>query len=173
MSGVARYTIESLVVTAGVPAPGIAPGPAARFAAAQALLERCGLPRLVPEDRPGEYLLCRDGDAVVACGGWERYGADALLRSVAVAPECRGQRLGECLVIEALARLRAAGAADVWLLTETAAPFFARLGFRAGPREAASEAVRASRQFAGACCASAACLRLVLTPPHPGEDDHP
>lgn len=171
MSGAARHTIESLIVTGGAPAPGTPPGLAARFAGAQALLDRCGLPRLLPEDQPGEYLFCRDGDAVLACGGWERYGADALLRSVAVAPECRGQRLGERLVTEALARLRAVGAADVWLLTETAAPFFARLGFRASPRGAAPEAVRASRQFTGACCASAACLRLSLAPSPTGDAD--
>lgn len=160
---------QELDVLDGAPAPGTPPELAARFAAAQALLESAGLPRLGPGDAPVRFFLVTEAGALVACAGWERHGADALLRSVAVAPERRGRRQGERLVRGLLERLAADGVRGVWLLTESAAPFFQRLGFRPAPRAEAPAAVRASRQFDGGCCSAAACLGLALVPTPDGE----
>ena len=50
----------------------------------------------------------------------------------------------------------------MWLLTTTAAPFFARLGFATMERASAPQALQASREFAAACPAGATCMRLDL-----------
>src|SRR6266498_2663696 len=75
-------------------------------------------------------LLERSGARVVGSAALELYGEAALLRSVAVEPALRGQGLGRRLALAALDLAREHGAAEVYLLTETAAEFFSRLGFR-------------------------------------------
>jgi len=60
------------------------------------------------------------------------------------------------------------GAGEAWLLTTTAADFFAALGFSRVPRDAAPPAVRATEQFARLCPESAVLMRLrlaMLAPP--------
>ena len=92
----------------------------------------------------------------------ELYGGAALLRSLAVAPERRGEGLGLRLARSAVALARARGAREVFLLTETAAGFFPRLGFEPVDRAAAPPAVRESVEFRSACPAGAALMRLAL-----------
>lgn len=93
--------------------------------------------------------------AVAGYGGFECYGADALIRSVLVPSTLRRQGLGAALVPLLLARAHAAGARQAWLLTETAGDFFARLGFRPCERGSAPATILATRQAAGLCPASA------------------
>jgi amino-acid N-acetyltransferase len=50
------------------------------------------------------------------------------------------------------------GLRRIYLLTETAAPFFARLGFTPVDRDAVDEAVQASEEFSRLCPATAAVM---------------
>jgi amino-acid N-acetyltransferase len=50
----------------------------------------------------------------------------------------------------------------LFLLTTTAAPFFARRGFAPVKRSTAPEAMTKSPQFASLCPSTAACMALVL-----------
>lgn len=61
-----------------------------------------------------------------------------------------------------LDRARAQGVHEVILLTETAPTYFPRFGFEPVTRAEAPEAVTASVEFKGACCATAAVMRLRL-----------
>ncbi len=99
-------------------------------------------------------------------GGWERHGSAVLLRSLLVPADARGQGHGRRMVEALLAAARAEGAEDAWLLTTDAAPFFARLGFVATPRELAPPPIAATRQFAGLCPADATLMRRAS--PRPG-----
>ena len=67
---------------------------------------------------------------VVGSAALEFYGKAALLRSVAVVAELRGAGLGHRLTGAALDLARQRGVTAVYLLTETAADFFPRFGFR-------------------------------------------
>lgn len=124
-----------------------------------ALLGAAGLPHedLTPAHLR-DFLLLREGEAVVGAVGLERLGADALLRSLVVRPDQRGRGLGGRLVDAAEARARNEGVTRLWLLTETAAPFFAARGYAPAERDRAPEAIRATAEFAALCPASAACL---------------
>src|SRR5437879_464206 len=106
-------------------------------------------------------VLCRDG-RVLGCAAVERYGQYGLLRSVALELHERRHGLGRRLVQEALRQARRDGIAEVVLLTTTAAPFFARLGFQAIRRDAAPAPLRASVEFQSACPETATVMRLVL-----------
>lgn len=107
-----------------------------------------GLPNLT-------FVLRAPDGAVRACAVVERHGAYGLLRSVAVRAGEQGRGTGRALVQSALAEAANAGASPVYLLTETAAPFFARLGFVPLKRPAAPDAIRQSGEFASVCPASA------------------
>jgi len=86
----------------------IAPAQAADLPALRALLTYCGLPTAGVDAHLGTMLVARDGQHLVGSAGLECYGTVALLRSVAVAPHLRGKRLGEQLVLAALAPFRRA-----------------------------------------------------------------
>lgn len=108
------------------------------------------------------FYQLEDGQGPIAWAGLELYGREALLRSVVVPARQRGAGVGSDLVVRVMQAAAAQGVERLWLLTETAAPFFNRLGFRAAPRDEAPAAVRESPEFASVCPASAACMILAL-----------
>lgn len=126
------------------------------------LLTASGLPDAGLAAHLAMALVARDGAAIVGSAALEVYGAAALLRSVAVAPERRGQGLGRQLTAAALDLARRLGVTEVYLLTETASDFFPRFGFRPIAREAIPTAVRQSVEFTTACPASALALAAEL-----------
>jgi amino-acid N-acetyltransferase len=126
------------------------------------LLRRARLPIDGVADHLPRFVLAFLDGALVGCAGLEVYGAPALLRSVAVAEEQRGTGLGQALVHRILDQARADGVREVFLLTETAPAFFPKFGFVPITRAEVPDAVKASVEFTGACCASAAVMRLPL-----------
>jgi amino-acid N-acetyltransferase len=138
------------------------PADLADLAACRGLVDACGLPLVGLEHGfPGGYVVAVD-PILVGCAGVELYGAAGLLRSVAVAPEARRRGLGERLTRDRIAHARSMRLESLWLLTTTAPDYFSRLGFAPVDRAAAPESLRRSAEFAEACPASAACMRLPL-----------
>lgn len=131
------------------------------------LLTDAGLPLDGAADHLAHFVLAFADGRLVGCAGMEVYGEHGLLRSVAVARSERGQGLGTALVGRVLDRARHDGIREVVLLTETAPGYFPRFGFEPITRADAPAAVKASVEFTGACCASAAVMRLRLPPPAP------
>ena len=111
----------------------------------------------------GTAVICREHDGcLLGAAATERYGDVAFLRSVAVHAPVRWHGLGRALVERALADARAAGAGEAWLLTETAEPFFASLGWIRADRADAPAAVAASVEFTSACPTTAIAMRRRL-----------
>jgi amino-acid N-acetyltransferase len=126
------------------------------------LLQRTKLPRAEIERHVPTILVAREGERIVGCAAIEPYGAAALLRSVAVEPSSRGLGLGQQLTRAALDLARARGVKSVYLLTETAAEFFPRFGFRTVARKEVDPGVQRSVEFTGACPDSAIAMRVDL-----------
>ncbi|HEX8938615.1 MAG TPA: arsenic resistance N-acetyltransferase ArsN2 [Candidatus Limnocylindrales bacterium] len=126
------------------------------------LLAEAGLPLEGALEAVREGVVLAEGRQLVGCAGLERWGELGLLRSVAVAAERRGQGLGTALVAAAEARAAAAGIRELYLLTETAAPFFGRLGYLAVPRAELPGAVAASPEAGRLCPESAVAMRRRL-----------
>lgn len=133
----------------------IRPATAADLPAAEALLTRAALTTVGVSDWIDRFLVADEDGFIAGVAGLELYGDAALLRSVAVADECRGTGIGRALVERALDAAAAAGAADVFLLTTTAEHYFPRFGFTPVSRDAVSPPLLASAEFRGACPASA------------------
>ena len=125
-----------------------------------ALLKACGLPT---DDLSAVNLehfeLAEDARGrIVGLAGFDRADGDALLRSLAVAPDWRGRGVGEALVARREAAARLAGVSAFYLLTTSAADFFRRLGYVDVTRADVPAALAAHAQFRSLCPASATCL---------------
>jgi N-acetylglutamate synthase-like GNAT family acetyltransferase len=120
-----------------------------------ALLRTSGLPVDGLEAALDHALVASRDGRLVGCVALELYGESALLRSLAIVPELRGQGLGGDLTRGALDLARTLGAQDVYLLTETASGFFPRFGFTSEERPNAPDTVQNSVEFRSACPKSA------------------
>jgi amino-acid N-acetyltransferase len=107
-------------------------------------------------------VVARAEGRIVGCAMVEPYGSAGLLRSVCVESPLRGTGLGRRLVEAAEEIARDRGVAELFLLTETAAEWFPRLGYRSEVRGSAPAPLQASPEFAGACPVSAALFRKNL-----------
>lgn len=124
-----------------------------------ALLAQCGLPADdLAAAHVDDFVVAAEAGRIVGSAAVQRFGDDGLLRSVAVAASWRGQGLGAALVEAVEQRARSQGLRALWLLTTTAADYFAVHGWRQVSRESAPAPVRASSQFAVTCPSSAACM---------------
>lgn len=132
--------------------------------AALKLLEDAGLPCAGVERAFDRFRVAEQNGRLVAVAGLEVYGADGILRSVAVDPACRGRDWGARLTRDVIDAARDAGLHRLYLLTTTAEGWFPRFGFRATERSAAPPAVLASVEFRDACPASAIAMVLDLNP---------
>ncbi|WP_298015628.1 arsenic resistance N-acetyltransferase ArsN2 [uncultured Castellaniella sp.] len=99
---------------------------------------------------------------LIGYGGFERYGRDALLRSIVVPSADRRQGIGRNLLNLLQQRAYDQGARQSWLLTEAAAPFFERLGFKAADRADAPQTILATRQARSLCPASATLMTRTI-----------
>lgn len=120
----------------------------------------------LPADDIGGQVACfelAEPDRILGWGALEVFGHDALLRSILVAERSRGRGAGADLVDRLGEIARANGVTRLWLLTETAEPFFRARGFEKVERVAAPDAIRQTSEFRSVCPASAACMMLALS----------
>ena len=132
---------------------------------AQQLLAACNLPTDDLQDAANNLRLfgCRADGHLLGLVGLEIHGADALLRSLAVADAARGQGLGDELLTYAERQAASHGVHAIYLLTTTAEAFFAQRGYRLSERATAPLAIAATRQFCGLCPATATFMHKRLS----------
>lgn len=111
----------------------------------------------VEESLPG-FIVAEADDAIVGTAALEVCRGNALLRSVAVAPEWRSRGLGRALVTRVIADAEARGIRALYLLTTTAEHYFPSFGFRKVTRDEVPAEVRATDEFQTACPASAVAM---------------
>lgn len=131
--------------------------------AIQSLLQECELPyEDLSAERLAHFIVIGQPPRVVGCVGLERFGADALLRSLAVHPLMRGDGFAERLLemIEAYAQGMELG--SLYLSAPSATSFFLRQGYQEVEWTSVPAPLKANRDFAHASIAAATCLRKPL-----------
>jgi len=103
-----------------------------------------------------------DAGRLIGVIGVEQHGHVALLRSLVVASTHQNHGLGAGLVASAEAWSVQRKIRALYLLTTTAAGFFARLGYSPVPRSAAPLTIADTAQFKELCPASSTLMRKVL-----------
>jgi amino-acid N-acetyltransferase len=126
------------------------------------LLTTNALPTDGVDDHWKTFIVARYGEAVIGCGGSETYRSAALIRSIAVDLQYRRNGVGRQIVRQLLDRLSARGIREFYLLTTTAADYFAKRGFKPIDRDEVHPQLLASKEFQGACPDTAICMRLVM-----------
>jgi RNA polymerase sigma factor (SigZ family) len=127
------------------------------------LLSSAGLPTAdLTSDHFLSFLTAKTDGHLVGCAGIEVAGTAGLLRSVAVVPGLRGSGVGRGLVAAAERLAQQLGLAELFLLTNTAEAFFARLGYERVQRAIAPDAIRATTEYSSLCPASSAFMRKRL-----------
>ena len=135
---------------------------AADVDAIKKLLETNELPLEGVDDHWRTFVVARDGDTLVGCGGSEAYSNAALIRSIAVDPMHRRLGIGRLIVRNLLDRLSALGVREFYLLTTTSQDYFRKRGFKKCDRDEVHPQLLASREFQDACPKTATCMRLVM-----------
>ncbi len=126
------------------------------------LLKAADLPIQGIAEWLSRFVVAEHAGTIAGVAGVEVYGADGLLRSVAVADEWRGRGLGGALTGEVLALARKDGLRAVYLLTETAENYFPRHRFRRIERREVPEPVTHSVEFRELCPASSVVMVATL-----------
>ena len=140
----------------------IQPATEGDIGAIKKLLLESKLPVDGVDDHWRTFLVARDGDALVGCGGAEAYQTAVLIRSIAVDPAHRSSGLGRRIVRQLIDRLASRGLRDFYLLTTTAEEYFRKRGFKPIDRDEVHPSILASKEFQGACPSTAVCMRLVM-----------
>lgn len=136
----------------------------ADLSAVRALLDRCGLPTGdLQASHLEHFLVCRVGGRLAGAIGIEVLGSFGLLRSLAVAPEFRGRRLGHALWTRLRDEARRRGIGHLYLLTTTADGLFSGWGFRRVGRDVVPDAVQATAEYSALCPSTATVMTMDLT----------
>ena len=130
--------------------------------AMQALLAAENLPQGGVAEGIRHFHVLDDGRRIIATAGIEPLGPSALLRSVVVAPGCRGQGLARQLTERMVQYTRELGIGSLYLLTMDADGFFAELGFRRVSRDEAPEEIQHCQQYREQCPDSAVLMRRAV-----------
>lgn len=109
-----------------------------------------------------EFYTTKDDEDLVACVGLEMFGDIALLRSLAVRRNSAHKGVGSKLVNFILKESSAKKLKSLFLLTETAAPFFEKLGFITIERNSVPDAIQCSKEFSELCADTAVCMKIEL-----------
>ncbi len=129
------------------------------------LLDAEGLPTAdLSQASTAAFTVAASGEQIVGVVAVEKHGRHGLLRSLVVDPRWRGARLGRALVEAAEQSARSDGIATLTLLTQTAAPLFRALGYRAVSRDSAPPSVQGSAEFAELCPSSCTCMCKAIGP---------
>lgn len=133
------------------------------YAVVAALLEREHLPLDGLRQHFENALVARAGNRIVGCAALEVYDGGALLRSVVVDAEYRGNGVGVELTQAAIQLATRRLVPAVYLLTTTAEWFFRKLNFEIVDRADVPRSVTASEEFAHACPSTAIVMRRYIS----------
>ena len=132
------------------------------LAAIKGLLTANNLPLAGVDEHWKTFIVAREGDRVVGCGGAEAHPFVALIRSVAVAEDRRGTGVGRKIVRQLLDRLASRGVREFYLLTTSAEGYFHKRGFKTIDRDELHPQLLGSAELQGGCPDTATCMRLVM-----------
>jgi amino-acid N-acetyltransferase len=130
----------------------------------RSLLESQRLPSETAGTTMTEFYIAVENEAIVGVAGFEYYGEEALLRSVAVPSSLQKKRIGSQLVDWMISPAKQKNVKRIVLITEIESKFFSKKRFIAVERSTITNAaMNKSSQFSGCCCLSAVCMVFPLT----------
>lgn len=106
------------------------------------------------------FFAQKENEKIIAVGGMESAGEDAIIRSIAVSDPFKGKGLGNKITSRLINYAREKGKKDIYLLTTTAENYFAKFRFKKIDRNQVPAAVQKSTQYTSVCPVSAVVMKL-------------
>jgi amino-acid N-acetyltransferase len=151
------------------PQPTIRRAQSVDLAVVRALLKISGLPMAdLASALDLQLWVLENNESVFGVIGMERFGACALLRSLAVGAGYQRRGFGHMLVARLEREAQTEGVLQLVLLTETAERFFHSIGYEVIDRRFAPEKIQQSAEFRSLCPASAVCMTKFMASSHAG-----
>ena len=101
------------------------------------------------------FVVSEQKNNIIGVGGYENLGEIALIRSIVVSQEYRGQSIGANIYRLLEEKIKHIGIKEAYLLTETATDYFKKLGFTLKERASLPEAITITKQFRELCPSTA------------------
>lgn len=127
------------------------------------LLQTCELPTVCIEKQLSDFIVAEEKGNILGILGAIYDGNKALLRSFAVCEEKRKNGIGDALVQAMFAVMKAKEVIEVFLLTETAAVYFTKLGFLEINRDDIPQILLTESGLDQACPCSSQCFSYNMT----------
>jgi amino-acid N-acetyltransferase len=105
------------------------------------------------------FFVATEGDLLIGVIGLEIYEQYGLLRSLAVARDHRSKGIASQLIAQLETAAEFEGLKEIYLLTETAAAYFSRRGFRYTKRANVPAVLLGSSEFSEVCPVSAIVMK--------------
>lgn len=134
----------------------------ADFAQIHELLQQNGLPTAGVDPVTGKYYVAKSTE-LIGVVGTECYGASAMLRSLAVKPQCKKSGVAKALISKALDILKSDAITDVYVITNTAEKYLNRFGFVKVDRSEVPATVLNTSALGDACPASSTHMHLRIS----------
>ena len=109
------------------------------------------------------FFVEKQDNKVIAVGGLESAGDDAIIRSIAVSDNYKSQGFGSAITRHLINHAKINGIKDIYLLTTTAEKFFPRYGFKKIDRQVIPVNIKNSTQYKDVCPDSAVVMKLDFT----------
>lgn len=130
------------------------------FEAINELLKVNNLPYSDTLESKIDFIIAKNDGALAGSIGIEKYGADGLLRSLAVEDQFKNQGIGKELFQKLLKYAHGENIETLHLLTNTAREYFDKKGFSVSDRNSAPELISQSKEFSSLCPASSTYMVL-------------
>ena len=127
----------------------------------KALLQSHGLP-VNDISKSVRFYILEKNDRFAAVGGYEKYGKNGLLRSIAVEKDFLKKGFGREIVAKLIDDAKSNGIENLFLLTESAESFFLKFGFKKADRNTAPTEIKESSEFKYVCPQSAVFMHLTI-----------
>ena len=112
------------------------------------------------------FFVEKDKDKIIATGGLESRGNDAIIRSIAVSDAFKSQGFGDAITKQLIHYAKEIQKEDIYLLTTTAEKYFLKYGFKEVDRAHVSREVKNSTQYKDVCPDSAVVMKLEFNETH-------
>jgi len=128
----------------------------------KSLLSICQLPGEDIAPHLMNFMVAKSSGKVIGVIGLEVYGEVGLLRSLAVSPQFRHLGVAAALHAHIFTRAFMLQLKELYLLTDTAVDYAARLGFQVAERKTVPESIRNTAEFHTLCPGSTTCMVLAI-----------
>jgi len=119
------------------------------------ILSQNNLPSEDCDSHIDNFIVSEKEGKIIGIGGLEICGMYGLVCSIAVISECRGRGIAKEIFTLLENRAHDRGIITLYLLTETAAGYFLKLGFSVNEREKIPQAIIKTKQFSELCPSTA------------------